>query len=106
MTNLGTLPGFRQSAASDLNDSGIVVGGSVVWYNGVMVDLNTLIPAGSEVRVLFAHAINNAGQIVAQGHDAKGDVVAILLTPVDVPLGDLTCDGHVLRDDLMILFDQ
>ncbi|MGB2714428.1 MAG: Calx-beta domain-containing protein [Vicinamibacterales bacterium] len=72
-TSLGHLGGGN-SAASDLNDSGLVVGSSYtdqmtplgfmqhpfVWQNGVMTDLGLL--AGDEDG--GASAINNAGQIV------------------------------------------
>ena len=72
-TSLGHLGGGG-SAASDINDSGVVVGSSYtdqltplgfmqhpfVWQNGVMTDLGLL--AGDEDG--GAAAINNAGQIV------------------------------------------
>jgi hypothetical protein len=53
-----------------------------------MVDLNTLLPPGSTARLTRAIAINNKGQIVAEGLadgvDCCGAVRAYLLTP-DVP---------------------
>ncbi|MEE9130843.1 MAG: hypothetical protein V3T84_12550, partial [Phycisphaerales bacterium] len=40
------------------------------------------------------------------GHDEAGDVVALLLTPVQGPLGDLDHDCSVGASDLLILLSQ
>ena len=49
--------------------------------NGVLTDLNTLIPADSPLYLLFAHGINSRGEIVGFGVDGAGDVHAFLATP-------------------------
>ena len=50
---------------------------------------------------------SNSGARVMVGSaiDLDGNAVALLLTPVpDIP-GDLTCDGRVLSDDLIVLIN-
>jgi probable HAF family extracellular repeat protein len=75
MTDLGTLGG--SSYAYGINDSGTIVGYSwtpngdhphaFVYLNGVMIDLNSLIPSGAGWELLEAYGINNTGQIVGEG---------------------------------------
>jgi probable HAF family extracellular repeat protein len=114
MINIGTLPGYDLSAALDVNDNGLVVGrtwaGSepetaFVWHDGVMTDLNTLLPPDTDVEIAVAWAVNNKGQIAGEGRNLEGDVLGVVLTPIESPLGDLTCDGRVLLDDLTILLN-
>jgi probable HAF family extracellular repeat protein len=77
MQGLEPLPGAFAAIAGccrTINDHGEVVGfafdgtGShaVVWINKKIRDLNTLIPAGSNLYLLNADAINNSGEIVGQ----------------------------------------
>ena len=110
MINLGTVPGHLTSYATDLSDQGVVIGslasgaaGGFIWYQGTMVDVSTLIDPTTGLEVTGCSAINSSGQIAARGHDAKGDVVALLLTPVESPLGDLNGDCVVGVGDLLIL---
>jgi len=113
MTNLGVLPGFLRSGAMDVNDAGVAVGqlwGGVgftgfICYDGVMVDLNTMIPPDVGVEVLVAYAINNDGQIACQGSMVDNlDTVGLVLTPIDRAPADLDGDGTVgLLDFLMLL---
>ena len=76
MTDLGTLGG-GSSFAYSINDSGTVVGYSwlssgqsphaFVYANGIMLDLNSLLPKGSGWELTEAYGINDAGQIVGSG---------------------------------------
>jgi probable HAF family extracellular repeat protein len=91
MRDLGTLSGDAASLALGINDRGDVVGASldasfnpraVLRQNGAMVDLNTLIPAGSPLFLLLALSINSNGEIVGLAfHPSTGDLHAFLATP-------------------------
>jgi probable HAF family extracellular repeat protein len=83
----------QEAYALDVNDDGVVVGlmrtgGGVagfsawIYADGVVTNLNNLIPAGSGLHLERANGINNAGQIVGIAHDAQGRHHAFLLTPV------------------------
>lgn len=48
-----------------------------------------------------ATAVNDSGQIVCVGEDAKGDLVSFLLTPILGITGDTNCDRSVNIDDLL-----
>jgi probable HAF family extracellular repeat protein len=89
MSDLGTLSGDVASAGQGINDAGAVVGLSIdakgdtrafLWQNGVMADLNTLIP-GSPLLLMYAGGINSSGAIVGYGATAKGDIHAFLALP-------------------------
>ena len=75
--DLGTLGG-TQAIAYGINDSDVIVGGSLtatnhatfhafIYQGGIMTDLNTLIDPASGWHLTEALAINNAGQIVGYG---------------------------------------
>jgi hypothetical protein len=53
----------------------------------------------------IASALNASGQIAGRATDQHGDSVAVLLTPVDPPLGDLDHDCTVGFDDFLILLN-
>jgi probable HAF family extracellular repeat protein len=88
MTDLGTLGG--SSFAYGINDSGEIVGYSwpvnggnphaFLYLNGIMIDLNSLIPSGSGWQLLEAYGINATGQIVGEGL-LNGQSHAFLLDP-------------------------
>lgn len=96
MIDLGTLPGYPNSIAEGINDGGQIVGGAseqpllggnctaFLWQDGVMTDLNTLIPPGSPLYLCFASGINSPGQIAGQAVVvATGEWHAFLATPVE-----------------------
>jgi len=71
LTDLGVLSGGTYSLAYDINDSGQVVGNSAgrgfVWQDGIMIDANSLLDAGSPWTITSANAINELGEIAAIG---------------------------------------
>src|SRR5262249_28744029 len=87
--DLGTVRGDICSFAWGLNSKDQVVGISLpepcdfsvarafLWEDGTMVDLNTLIPPNSGLQLVYAEAINDAGEIVGIG-------VPPGVSPVDV----------------------
>jgi len=105
MIDLGTFPEDTSSNAYYVNSRGQVVGTSedrahmvigvgehaFLWENGgPMVDLNTLIPAGSTLQLTYAVAINDRGEIAGFGvppgvlpeeYETKGH--AYILLPCD-----------------------
>ncbi|WP_132126153.1 DUF3466 family protein [Actinocrispum wychmicini] len=63
--------GRDDSIAYAVNDSGVIVGqagngDAFIYRDGQAIDLNTLIPANSGIRLTSARGINNNGQIVGQ----------------------------------------
>jgi probable HAF family extracellular repeat protein len=80
------------TTASGINDVGQMVGTSsntaVLWQNGVAINLNDQIAQGDPLKPYVtlhgAGGINNFGQIVATGTDARSPAIgqAYLLTPV------------------------
>jgi probable HAF family extracellular repeat protein len=68
----GTITNLGSFVAASINDKGVMVGGPSIDSGGTVQDLNTLIPAGSGRQIQNATAINDNGQIVADG---------LLLTP-------------------------
>jgi probable HAF family extracellular repeat protein len=68
----GTITNLGGFLAASINDNGVMVGGPSIDSGGTVQDLNTLIPAGSGPQIQNATAINDHGQIVADG---------LLLTP-------------------------
>jgi len=98
ITDLGTLGSDPCSNATNINAIGQVVGGSIslseclgeanatgafLWENGSIVDLNTLIPPGSPLHLVYPDIINDEGEIAGDGVDASGKQHAFLLIPCD-----------------------
>jgi uncharacterized membrane protein len=95
--SLDTLGG--EGNAEDINDAGWIVGqthrpgtGSsiaFVWHDGVLRDLNSLLPIGVTRRmtVNYAADINESGQILVQAqlNDLSGALRTLVLTPVPEP---------------------
>ncbi len=105
MTDLGTLGGTF-SSASGINNHGQIVGYAmladgatthgVVWENGAIYDLNSLVPANSgwQFNGLTTFAINDNGQIVGQG-SINGHSHAFRLSDNDGIFGN---GGAVITD--------
>ena len=100
------LSGDPRSFATGINNLGQVVGSTFdsdnnwshgfIWQNDVMTDLNTLIPADSNLFVISASNINERGQIsgmafVRSGPNT-GNIHAYLATPVNEDLGKSVAD--------------
>jgi probable HAF family extracellular repeat protein len=91
MQDLGTLPGDVASLAIGIGDQGLLVGGSLdsnfdvramVYENGAMSDLNTLVSANpGKLYLLLAYSINAANQIVGFGATSDGTLHGFLATP-------------------------
>jgi probable HAF family extracellular repeat protein len=84
MTDLGTFG--LDPVGEAINDHGVIVGqssnGAWIWSNGTFQNLNNLIPPGSGFTLTDATAINDNGQIVANGtNNSNGQTHAFLLTP-------------------------
>ena len=81
MIDLGTFPGDSCSNAYFVNLRGQVVGTSesrdlchmgvgehaFLWQHGHMIDLNTVVPPGTELQLTYAVAINERGEIAGFG---------------------------------------
>jgi probable HAF family extracellular repeat protein len=93
MTDLGTLAGDFFSFAFSINEKDQVVGQScdisfncraVLWENGGITDLNTLIPADSPLYLLIAFSNNSRGQIEGIALETStGELHDFLATPQD-----------------------
>ncbi len=106
LTILGILPEDFAAFSTGINDRGQVVGNNFdsnfnwshgfIWQNGVMTDLNTLIPADSNLFIISASNINERGQIsgmaTVQTGPHAGDIHAYLLTPADGRIGASMAD--------------
>jgi probable HAF family extracellular repeat protein len=88
--DLGVLPGDATSQALGINGRGQVVGLSrgpegdraVLWEDGVMTDLNTLVAPGQTGRLLYAGHINDGGVITGAALDPDtGETVTFVATP-------------------------
>jgi probable HAF family extracellular repeat protein len=94
--DLGKLTGDVNSVAVGINDSGEIVGPSLdanfnphpyLWQNGVMTNLNSLIPANSPLSLLLACSINSSGEIVGLAVTSTGEVHGYLATPNHMAAG-------------------
>ena len=106
LTNLGILPGDFAAFATGINNLGHVVGNNFdsnfnwshgfIWQDGVMTDLNALIPEDSGLFIISASNINERGQIsgmaTVQTGPHAGDIHAYLLTPIDGRIGTSMAD--------------
>ncbi len=94
MTDLGTVAGDDCSSADYISSGGQIVGLSFgcaggpshafLWDgSGPMIDLNTVVPAGSGLTLAEATFINDRGEILVQGSLPNGDTHAVLLIPCE-----------------------
>lgn len=88
--DLKTLPGDVEAEALSINARRQVVGVSIgaagtrafIWQDGVMTDLQTLLPPGYPNTLLSAQSINDEGQITGRLLDqSTGKKVAFVATP-------------------------
>lgn len=94
MVDLGTVGGDASSFPTMINNSGQIVGGSCdpemncrafLWESNAttMVDLNELAAGESDLHLIFASWVSEAGDIAGQAVDLRtGDLHAFLATPV------------------------
>jgi uncharacterized membrane protein len=80
VTYLSALPGGSGMVGAALNNHDQVVGNGLLYSNGSILALLSLLPANSGWSNLNATGINDAGQIVGQG-TYDGQQVAFLMTP-------------------------
>jgi probable HAF family extracellular repeat protein len=77
-------PGSGLSAAVAVNDAGTILGSldgdPVMWTGGERFELNDLLPAGSEMRLVRANGINDRGQIAGLG-GLGNERFAVVLSP-------------------------
>jgi probable HAF family extracellular repeat protein len=106
VTNLGTLPGDFAAFATGINERGQVVGNNFdstfswshgfIWQDGVMTDLNTLIPEDSNLFIISASNVNERGQIsgmaTVQTGPHTGEIHSYLLTPTEGRIGASMAD--------------
>jgi len=105
-------PFWSKSIARAINDRGQIVGEAMciasgapkaafLWEDGVMHNLNDLIPEGTGLDLRSARDINEDGQIVGYAIDESQRVRAFLLTPVETCPADVDGDGTVSVADLL-----
>ena len=96
MTDLGTLPGLPISQALGINEKGQIVGFAqdatgdesssvaLLWQDGKLIDLNTLISADSPWFLQEAFSINDRGQIAGHMFNREtNEVHAFVATPLE-----------------------
>jgi len=103
--DLGTQDRDPCGWAQAVNKSGQIVGGTqsdcinfshaFLWEDGgPMIDLNTFVPAGSDLTLTEAVLITDSGEIAVQAALPNGDQHAVLLIPCDEHHDDSDCkDG-------------
>jgi len=95
IVDLGATTDLPCSYANGINNLGQVLGTlqlcpeviagreAFLWEKGDLVNLNTLIPLGSQIVLIGAFNANERGEIVAEGKLLNGDLRAVLLIPCD-----------------------
>jgi probable HAF family extracellular repeat protein len=123
--DLGTLPGYAQSAATRVNNAGTVIGlvcnctdplvpygvpndnaRAVIWQDGQMRRASDVVTTTSDWNSLNGLLdINERGQIVGYGYKNER-YRAFLLTPECLFHGDLNDDRTISLDDLSLLLSD
>lgn len=112
LTDLGVLGADQCSYAASINAYQQVVGSSIsncngdtgtttafLWDDGLIFDLNQLIPSSSSLFLRVTQTINDRGEIAGTGHDAAGNEHAFLLIPCDENHPNLAGCDYSLVDD-------
>ena len=89
MQVLSPLPGDTDAQGNNINDLGQVVGFSfgtfaqeaVIWQNGTVTDLQTLVPAGTLPLTYNIGNINDLGEIAVDATNPDGTSLGLLLVP-------------------------
>jgi len=116
-TMMGQVPGYDYSTGHDINNVGQAVGRAgrlddpgdrvaFLWQHGSLHDLNDLALVDPGFTIQRAFAINNAGQIVADGQTPSNSTITFLLTPIDPPRSDVDLDCEVNLSDLLFLLEE
>ena len=100
IAELAGLPAGGSSLASGVNDSGAIVGSSdghaVIWTDGTVIDLNSLLPVGSGWTLTSATAINDEGDVIGQGTDNGASAAFELTLPALLPVSAVTASLNFL----------
>jgi probable HAF family extracellular repeat protein len=104
MTDLGAVESDTFSSAQSIDDLSRVVGWSgdgeeifraVIWKNGEATDLNTLVPADTDLYLLVATGINASGAIIGFGvSQSTGELHGYLLQPKVNPSAALATEAE------------
>jgi probable HAF family extracellular repeat protein len=109
MIDLGTVANDACSSANSINSRGQVVGfGSADCFHedhvflsengGPMIDLSSLVVAGSGVTLIQALVINDRGEIAAHAKLPNGDDHAVVLLPCDADHADVEGYDYSLKE--------
>jgi probable HAF family extracellular repeat protein len=91
--DLGLPQGYARGVATGINNDGTIVGWmattlsggtkhAFVWRDGVLTNLNSIVPPNSGWELQSASDINDNGQIIGSGSAPSGSIQGFLLTPV------------------------
>jgi hypothetical protein len=81
--------GWNGSVASSINTAGVIVGASmngsnyvgIIWKNGQVQDLNTLIPSGNSWTLGATTLITDQGWILGTANNSADQTAQYILTP-------------------------
>jgi probable HAF family extracellular repeat protein len=79
VNSAGQIVGY--SSSMSLNGSSATLDHAVLWQNGTMIDLNSLLPANSGWVLNRAYGINDYGQIVGTAFVGSGKIDAFVIVP-------------------------